>query len=492
MVMKEGDIIQSRYRLVSLKGRGSFGEVWLAKDEQTDLDVAVKVYIALDDKGLEEFKAEYKNSYSLNHPNLLHAYYFDVVDRQPFLVMPYCPDSAESLVGNADEKTLLRFIRDVASGLEYLHARDIIHRDIKPDNILVNQEGNFVITDFGVSSKMKSTLRRNSTRAMAGADVAGTIGYMGPELFSRNPDAVKATDIWALGATIYEMAAGEMPFFGKGGVMLMSGATIPEIVGDYSDAFKNLIYKCLEKETWDRPTAGRLAAWSESLLKGESVPELKIHNASKNESNPNQTVRHTTGGALVEKEVKPVIQEAPEKPAKPDAHFSPAPPTEAKSHKGKSVAWIGVLMALVVAGIVISTLPKKDPPKKGKAVPVQTTPQKSTAKPAEKKEVTTKPASSPTIKETPAKTQEQKTQQPDVDDRKAKLQAALKKGDYATVKSLADGGFGQASLEMAKHYLKDPSKHDQAEKYANKAKNAGFRKGAQEVLDGLRAMGYYD
>ena len=180
MKLESGEIIQSRYRLLSLKGRGSFGEVWLAKDEQTDLDVAVKVYIVLDDRGLEEFKAKYKNSYSLNHPNLLHAYYFDVVDRQPFLVMPYCPDSAESLVGNADEKTLLRFIRDVASGLEYLHARDIIHRDIKTDNILVNQEGIFVITDFGVSSIMKSTLRRNSTRAMAGAErKEGREGFQG-------------------------------------------------------------------------------------------------------------------------------------------------------------------------------------------------------------------------------------------------------------------------------------------------------------------------
>ena len=258
MKLESGEIIQSRYRLLSLKGRGSFGEVWLAKDEQTDLDVAVKVYIALDDRGLEEFKAEYKNSYSLNHPNLLHAYYFDVVGRQPFLVMPYCPDSAESLVGNTDEKTLLRFIRDVASGLEYLHARDIIHRDIKPDNILVNQEGNFVVTDFGVSSKMKSTLRRNSTRAMAGADVAGTIGYMAPELFSRNPDAVKATDIWALGATVFEMASGEMPFFGQGGALLLRGADIPEMRGDWSEGFRNIVDACLAKETWDRPTASSM------------------------------------------------------------------------------------------------------------------------------------------------------------------------------------------------------------------------------------------
>ena len=271
MVIQDRGIIQSRYRLLSLKGRGSFGEVWLAKDEKTDMDVAVKVYIALDDKGLEEFKAEYKNSYSLNHPNLLHAYYYDVVDRQPFLVMPYCPDSAESLVGNADEKTLLRFIRDVASGLEYLHARDIIHRDIKPDNILVNQEGSFVITDFGVSSKMKSTLRRNSTRAMAGADVAGTIGYMGPELFSRNPDAVKATDIWALGATVFEMASGEMPFFGQGGALLLRGADIPELRGEWSEGFRNIVDACLARDTWDRPTAAKLVEMADSLLKGRPV-----------------------------------------------------------------------------------------------------------------------------------------------------------------------------------------------------------------------------
>ncbi len=300
MKLETGEIIQSRYRLVSLKGRGSFGVVWLAKDEQTDLDVAVKVYIALDDKGLEEFKAEYKNSYSLNHPNLLHAYYFDVVDRQPFLVMPYCPDSAESLVGNTDEKTLLRFIRDVASGLEYLHARDIIHRDIKPDNILVNQEGNFVVTDFGVSSKMKSTLRRNSTRAMAGADVAGTIGYMGPELFSRNPDAVKATDIWALGATVFEMASGEMPFLGQGGAMLLRGADIPELRGEWSEGFRNIVDACLARDTWDRPTASRLVEMADSLLNGRPVAESSTLPVKKEPEPEVQPVYHP-------------VQEAPKK-----------------------------------------------------------------------------------------------------------------------------------------------------------------------------------
>ncbi len=367
MKLEEGEIIQSRYRLLSLKGRGSFGEVWLAKDEQTDLDVAVKVYIALDDKGLEEFKAEYKNSYSLNHPNLLHAYYFDVVDRQPFLVMPYCPDSAESLVGNADEKTLLRFIRDVASGLEYLHARDIIHRDIKPDNILVNQEGNFVITDFGVSSKMKSTLRRNSTRAMAGADVAGTIGYMAPELFSRNPDAVKATDIWALGATVFEMASGEMPFFGQGGALLLRGADIPELRGEWSEGFRSLVDACLAKETWDRPTAARLVEMADSLLKGRPVafkePSRLVDTSA--------TVRNSTAEPQVAP-VAPVVS--------PDN--KPAPSTNAVVGKVKvdknNSAWYYVAAAIIlisVFGLVMTRKSATDSDGSQKAKVEQPTPE---------------------------------------------------------------------------------------------------------------------
>ena len=364
MQLSQDVIIQSRYRLVSLKGRGSFGEVWLAKDEQTDLDVAVKVYIALDDRGLEEFKAEYKNSFMLNHPNLLHAYYFDVVDRQPFLVMPYCPDSAESLVGNTDEKTLLRFIRDVASGLEYLHARDIIHRDIKPDNILVNQEGNFVVTDFGVSSKMKSTLRRNSTRAMAGADVAGTIGYMAPELFSRNPDAVKATDIWALGATVFEMASGEMPFFGQGGALLLRGADIPELRGEWSEGFRNLVDACLAKETWDRPTAARLVEMADSLLKGRPVafkgPSRLVDTFA--------TVRNSTA----EPQVAPVVS--------PDN--KPAPSTNAVVGKVKvdknNSAWYYVAAAIIlisVFGLVMTRKSATDSDGSQKAKVEQPTPE---------------------------------------------------------------------------------------------------------------------
>ena len=153
-----------RYRLIKEVGRGSFGEVWLVKDEELSMELALKVYVALDERGIVEFKGEFKTTYALSHPNLLHATYFGVDEKRPYLVMPYCPESSVDLVGNIDEATAWRFLRDVAGGLAYLHARDIIHRDIKPDNILRNEAGDFVITDFGISLKMRSTLRGGTRR----------------------------------------------------------------------------------------------------------------------------------------------------------------------------------------------------------------------------------------------------------------------------------------------------------------------------------------
>ncbi|MCM1177019.1 MAG: serine/threonine protein kinase [Clostridium sp.] len=263
METQTGILFNSRYRLIEEKGRGSFGEVWLARDEQLELDVAIKIYIALDERGIEDFKREYKSAYKLNHPNLLHAYHFDICERRPFLVMPYCPDSAISLIGNCDNDTLWKFIKEVSSGLSYLHSLDIVHHDIKPDNILVTEDGTFAITDFGISDNMRSTLRRNSTRSMERNSSGGSLPYMGPEMFTSRPESIKATDVWALGVTLYEIITGNLPFFGQGGVMLQNGAAIPDI--EYPDKnIVNLIRICLAKETWDRPTAEEIVKMAES------------------------------------------------------------------------------------------------------------------------------------------------------------------------------------------------------------------------------------
>lgn len=281
MNYQENNIINQRYRLIKSIGRGSFGEVWLAADQALGINVAIKIYIALDSRGLDEFKAEFKSVYNLHHPNLLRADYFDNVGNNPYLVMPYCPTSVGSMIGTFDESELWRFIEDVARGLAYLHENDIIHRDIKPDNILRDSQDNYVITDFGLSTKMRSTLRRASARQVDNThNQSGTIGYMAPEMFSAKPQAVKATDIWALGAAIYEIATGEMPFCGQGGIMELHGAELPELPAKYSKELESIMVKCLSKEPWDRPTAKDIIDLIQ--LRGKNVQEeQQVH---KNES----------------------------------------------------------------------------------------------------------------------------------------------------------------------------------------------------------------
>ncbi len=273
MELVQNQLFAGRYRLIEVRGRGSFGEVWLARDEQVGNELAIKIYIALPNKqDMDEFISEYKIANTLNHPNLLHADYFGEYEHRPYIIMPYCPGSSASMVGKMKEEDAWRFLADVSRGLAYLHGQDIIHRDIKPDNVLMDYDGKYVITDFGVSKKMRSTLRRNSTRAMNSADLAGTVGYMAPELFSSHAEAVQATDIWALGVTLYELLAGDLPFMGQGGGMQLHGAEIPDLPEKYTKGLQATIQACLAKDPWDRPKAEELAEYAQTRVEKRRVP----------------------------------------------------------------------------------------------------------------------------------------------------------------------------------------------------------------------------
>lgn len=285
MAFKENDIINNRFKLIRSIGRGSFGEVWLAEDNILGIQLAIKIYIALDSKGLEEFKSEFKNVRHLNHPNLLRPDYYDHSGSSPYLVMTYCPDTLGDKVGKMSEQDVWALIKDVSAGLAYLHKMDIVHRDIKPDNILRNDQGVYVISDFGLSQKMRSTLRKASARNNNNNNsISGTVGYMAPEMFSAKPNAVKATDIWALGATIYEVITGEMPFCGQGGVMELHGAELPDLPSTYGATLSNLMHRCLAKDAWNRPTAKEINEIAHSVcldsdadIKNNTVFSQTIH-----------------------------------------------------------------------------------------------------------------------------------------------------------------------------------------------------------------------
>jgi len=274
MQLKEDILFDNRYRLIKMLGCGGFSEVWLVEDTKVgNKKMALKVYApgrGLDDDGVQLFSSEFELVFDLNHTHLLRPAHFDVCERSPYLLMPFSEQgSTAKFVGKMNEDDAWRFLHDVSAGLAYLHIQDppIIHQDIKPDNILTDHLGNYQITDFGISAKVRSTLRKSMNHAMS----SGTMAYMPPERFGKDNMPIKASDVWALGATVFELITGDLPFGEHGGLVQKSGAEIPNIPGQWSDELRDIISRCLHKEPWDRPVARQITEWTDKHFKKEKI-----------------------------------------------------------------------------------------------------------------------------------------------------------------------------------------------------------------------------
>ena len=294
---KFGD--KDRYELVRLLGRGGFSEVWLANDDWTHIQVAIKVYApgtGLDEAGIAIFTQEFSMVFDMNHTNLLKPTYFDSWERQPYLIMPLCQNgSAFKYVAGKEritEEQCWNMLHDVAAGLAYLHAKNppLIHQDIKPDNILISDEGLYMITDFGISARVRSTIRNGM---QAEEQSGGTLAYMGPERFSSRPRPIMASDIWSLGAMMYEVICGNPPFGNNGGLMQKKGAEIPEIEDDtISQELKDIIYSCLNEEPAKRPRATVIEEITYKHIHGINAPTAQpIHEPQLMPPNMQQTAQ---------------------------------------------------------------------------------------------------------------------------------------------------------------------------------------------------------
>lgn len=279
--MEENIIFDDRYKLLKLLGRGSFSEVWLANDEKTNIRVALKIFApatGLDNSGLEMFAREFSLVADVNAPNILKPLYFET-DRKPYLVLQYCKNgNIKKMIGKTDEKEAWRIILEVASGLKELHAHKpnpIVHQDIKPDNIMISDDGHYMITDFGVSVHLHSTLRKTISSSLSSA---GTKAYMAPERFGKKRlTPIMASDIWSLGATVFELLSGDVPFSDEGGLFQKSGVEVPELPGNYSDTLQKTLEDCLSCDSWNRPTVEQLIEISESALKNKVYLQEKAN-----------------------------------------------------------------------------------------------------------------------------------------------------------------------------------------------------------------------
>ncbi|GCD76879.1 hypothetical protein JCM31826_03610 [Thermaurantimonas aggregans] len=261
--MKVGEVIANRYELVAKLGSGGFGAVWKAKDRLAgNIEVAIKIYAhetGLDDTALAQFQKEYTLVMDLHHPNLLTAKHFDIWENRPFLIFPLMTGgSLYQKILNSDglsEDEIAQVLYQVADGLSYLHENDVIHQDVKPDNVLIDSKGRYLLTDFGISSRMRSTLRRAT-----GVQNSKTVSFAPPERFGSNQQIVPEGDIFSLGVMVYEMATTSLPWMGMGGMHLMPQSELPTLPERYSAGLNALMGAMLNYYPSKRPTAQQIKA----------------------------------------------------------------------------------------------------------------------------------------------------------------------------------------------------------------------------------------
>lgn len=282
-----GQLFDNHYKLIRpLNTEGGTADVWLALDTTTVSDkealdkapylddaklselgllVAIKIYKpknALDIEGERRFREEFVIVFNCNHANLIHPVYFSIFEETPYLVLPYCQrGSSELLIGSfMNDDDLWRYIHDVAAGLNYLHHCNppIIHQDIKPANVLIDDSGNYAITDFGISAKRYKGVRGNQDDDDY-EEQSGTYAYMAPERFIDGNIPSAESDIWAFGATLYELLTGRVPFGEDGGLVQSDDKVSLPFKGiKISKDLKLLICACLSKDPSKRPTAEQL------------------------------------------------------------------------------------------------------------------------------------------------------------------------------------------------------------------------------------------
>lgn len=209
----EDQLIAGRYRVIRSIGRGGMGHVWLCRDEVLRREVAVKQIGSMPgDTGETNARAmrEARLAASLNHPNAVSIY--DVIEDHgtPWLVMEYVPARNLSQIikaqGSLSDAEITPIAAQVAKALAAAHKADIVHRDVKPSNILVDEYGVAKITDFGIARGGAGDAQVTRTGMMA-----GTPAYFAPEL-ARGKNPGPAADVWALGATIFHATEGEPPY----------------------------------------------------------------------------------------------------------------------------------------------------------------------------------------------------------------------------------------------------------------------------------------
>ncbi|MGI9070042.1 MAG: protein kinase domain-containing protein [Bryobacteraceae bacterium] len=250
------------YEIVELAGAGGMGEVYKAKDTRLKRDVAVKILpesFCTDQSRLARFQIEAQSASALNHPNILTVYDIGTNGQAPYLVAEML--EGESLTarlrsGKLSVARAVDFARQIASGLAAAHAKGIIHRDIKPDNLFITRDGRIKILDFGLARMTVPPVdTHESTRTAITQEgtITGTVPYMSPKQVRGKP-VDRRSDIFSFGCVLYEMLSGQQPFRKDtpsdtmAAILKDEPPEISTVRGSLPPALERIVQHCLEKD----------------------------------------------------------------------------------------------------------------------------------------------------------------------------------------------------------------------------------------------------
>lgn len=364
--MQAGERVD-KYVLERKLGEGGMAQVWMARHVDLGKAVAIKCLstrLNTNPEFEQRFLNEGRRQAALRHPNIVSVVDFLVQGDDRFLVMDYVEGESVSarqkrLGGRLPLELIDSVGQDIALALDYAHKRGLVHRDVKPSNILLDENGKAFLTDFGIALALGE--ERLTRTGMA----VGTVHYMSPEQIARPKEIDHRTDIYSFGCVLYEMLTGRPPFVsGEGDTdfTVMTGhLTQPppaprELNPEVPDAIEQVVLKCLAKEPKDRYGSGEELAWAlRRILHPEATtgqlraPELPV-TATLSYAAPapprSRLWLFVVGGVLLlgaggaafywmsRPEPAPVVQQEapPSQPAaKPPEVVQPPPPPPAKA-----------------------------------------------------------------------------------------------------------------------------------------------------------------
>ncbi|HEX5366125.1 MAG TPA: Stk1 family PASTA domain-containing Ser/Thr kinase [Acidimicrobiales bacterium] len=274
-------IFNGRYELHRRLGRGGMAEVYLARDQLLDRPVAVKVLfpaLATDPGFVERFRREAQSAANLQHPNIVSVFDWGEANGTYFIVMEYVEGMTLAEVlrdeGRLHPDRAAEITADIAAALGFAHRNRVVHRDVKPGNVLITRDGGVKVADFGIARALSDSSDQNLTKT---GSVMGTATYFSPEQ-ARGAPVDPRSDIYSLGCVLYEMTTGHPPFAGDSAVAIaykhVQENPMPPRRFDPAlpETLEAITLKCLAKNPANRyPTAQDLRADLRRFLDGNRI-----------------------------------------------------------------------------------------------------------------------------------------------------------------------------------------------------------------------------